>query len=46
MTGQGIYDLYMSVYEKYLFSEDPAEVEMLHEELQEIKRKYGIPDAQ
>ncbi|WP_268570584.1 hypothetical protein [Paenibacillus larvae] len=44
MTAQGIYDLYMSVYEKYLFAEDMAEVEMLHEELQEIRRKYGIEE--
>jgi len=44
MTAQGIYDLYMNVYEKYLFAEDPAEVEILHEELQEIRRKYGIQE--
>ncbi|ETK30381.1 hypothetical protein Norbert_46 [Paenibacillus phage Norbert] len=41
-TAQGIYDKYINIYQKFLYTEDPVEAEMLKEDLKDMERKYGI----
>ncbi|MCY9503194.1 hypothetical protein, partial [Paenibacillus larvae] len=43
-TAQGIYDKYINIYQKFLYTEDPVEAEMLKEDLKEMKEKFGIEE--
>lgn len=43
-TAQAVYEQYLSIYQQFLYTEDPAEVEMLKEDLKEMKEKFGIEE--
>ncbi|AQT84128.1 hypothetical protein ERICIV_03395 [Paenibacillus larvae subsp. larvae] len=41
-TAQTVYDQYLKIYQKFLYTDDPVEVEKLKEDLKDMERKYGI----
>ncbi|ARF69665.1 hypothetical protein B7C51_20275 [Paenibacillus larvae subsp. pulvifaciens] len=43
-TAQQIYNKYIKAYQKFLYTEDPVEAEMLKEDLKEMKEKFGIEE--